>query len=445
MRAVGRRDFTACLGIEIAREASIVYLVSCLLRRGSYGGVVEIDRELSRVNLTFSAEQDALRETVRRLLAETSPSEEARKWAASDSGYDLALWRQMAQLGLQGIAASESFGGSDGGPVELGIVLEEMGRVLLPSPFFATVALAGQAIALSEDGAAKAAWLSRIADGTMTATLAVSEERGGFALDCVTTSAIEDRDGWLISGTKMFVVDADSADLVLVIAGTDSGPGLFAVEGDAPRTTRSRMDALDLTRRLGRIDFDETPARRVGPSGDVAAHLQRVLDLAVVALAHEQVGGADACLQSAVSYAKTRTQFNRPIGSFQAIKHKCADVLVEVEAARSAAYSAAWDAADGGSELGLAAAVAGSYCSEVYTHAAKENIQVHGGIGYTWEHDAHLHLRRAKSSELLFGTPVRHRTRVADLAGIGKGEGARESRSDQRDRRASSLQEARAQ
>ena len=371
------------------------------------------------MNLTLSEEQEELRASVRRFLVEKASSDVLRHWMESEDGFDPALWTQMAgQLGLQGIAVPEEFGGAGYGPVELGIVLEELGRSLLPAPFFATVALAGQALVASGDRAAQARWLPGIADGTLTATLALSEEHGGAALDAVTTRATSDGSGWTLTGTKMFVVDGASADLVLVVARADDGLGLFAVEAGAAGMTRTRLDALDLTRRLGRVELDGTPAERVGPAGDGTEFLQRALDLGVVALAHEQVGGAAACLDSAVEYAKIRVQFDRPIGSFQAIKHKCADLLVEVEGARSAAYSAAWTAAEDIGELPVAAALAGSYCSEANTHAAKENIQIHGGIGYTWEHDAHLYLKRAKSSELLFGAPVRHRARLADLIGI---------------------------
>ncbi|SHN39970.1 acyl-CoA dehydrogenase family protein [Cryptosporangium aurantiacum] len=371
------------------------------------------------MNLTFSEEQEELRASVRRFLTDKAPSEAVRRWSESDLGHDEALWQQMAgQLGLQGIAVPEEHGGAGFGPVELGIVLEEMGRALLPSPFFATVALAGQALTASGDREAQARWLPAIAEGTLTATVAVSEERGGTSLDAVATTATPDGSAWTLTGTKMFVVDGDSAGLLLVVARADDGLGLFTVEGTAGGVTRTRLDALDLTRRLGRVELDGTPAVRVGPAGDATEFLRRMLDLAVVAQAHEQVGGAAACLDAAVEYAKIRVQFNRPIGSFQAIKHKCADLLLEVEAARSAAYSAAWNAAEDPAELPVSATVAGSYCAEAYTHAAKENIQIHGGIGYTWEHDAHLHLRRAKSSEALFGSPRQHRSRLADLVGI---------------------------
>ncbi|GAB2964075.1 acyl-CoA/acyl-ACP dehydrogenase [Amycolatopsis acidiphila] len=358
----------------------------------------------------FTAEQDDLRASVRAFLADKAPSAAVRRWMDSDEGYDRAVWRQLAdQLGLPGLAIPESYGGAGGSAVELGIVLEEMGRTLLPGPYFATVALATQALLASEDEDAKARWLPRIADGSLTATLAVGEDGGSWNLDDVRTTAVADSDAWRVSGAKMFVVDGDSAGLVLVIARADDGLGLFAVEGG----TRIRLTALDPTRRLARVELDDVPAVRIVSTMD---GLRRALDLAVVALAAEQVGGAQACLDAAVEYAKIRVQFNRPIGSFQAIKHKCANMLLELEAARSAVYHAA--AVAGTDELAVAAAVAGSYCAEAYTHIAKENIQIHGGIGYTWEHDAQLYLKRAKASELLFGAPAWHRARLADLVGI---------------------------
>jgi alkylation response protein AidB-like acyl-CoA dehydrogenase len=371
------------------------------------------------VTLTFTEEQEELRASVRRFLTDKSPSAAVRGCMESEEAHDPAVWRQMAgQLGLHGLAVPEEYGGAGGGPVELGIVLEEMGRALLPSPFFATVALAGQALTAADDDA-KSRWLPGIADGSLTATVAVSEESGSWRLeDTGTTATTTAAGGWTVSGTKMFVVDGQSADLLLVVASTDAGPGLFAVEGDAAGVTRARLDALDLTRRLGRVDLDGAAAVRVGPEGDATEFLRKVLDLAVVALAAEQVGGAQACLDTAVEYAKIRVQFDRPIGSFQAIKHKCADMLLKVEAARSATYHAASMAAEDSAELPVAAALAAAYCSEAYTHAAKENVQIHGGIGYTWEHDAHLYLKRAKSSELLFGAPAAHRARLADLVGI---------------------------
>ena len=367
----------------------------------------------------FTVEQDELRATVRRFLADKSPTAQVRYWIDTADGYDPQLWHRMAtELGLHGLALPERFGGSGGGPVELGIVLEEMGRALLPSPYFAAVALAGQALLASNDDAAQERWLPGIADGSVIATLALAEESGSWRLEDVATVAAPGPAGWTLSGTKMFVIDGHRADLLLVVARTESGAGLFAVTADAAGLTRSPIETFDATRRLARIDLDRTPAQRVGPDGDATHYLREVLDLAVTALAAEQVGATQACLDAAVEYAKIRVQFDRPIGSFQAIKHKCADLLLDLEAARSAAYHAAAVAAGEPSELPAAAALAASWCSAAFTRAAKENIQIHGGIGYTWEHDAHLYLKRAKASEHLFGAPALHRSRLAELVGI---------------------------
>ncbi|MFK0284858.1 acyl-CoA dehydrogenase family protein [Streptomyces sp. NPDC090499] len=375
---------------------------------------------------TFTEEHEQLRATLRRFLADKAPSEAVRRSMESTDGHDPALWRRMAdELGLLGLALPEEYGGLGGGPVELGLVLEELGRALLPSPYFATVALAGQALVVSGDERAKARWLPAIADGSLTGTLAWAEESGSWHVEDVRAEAVPDRGGTRdrVSGTKMFVVDGRSADLVLVVARTTTGPRLFAVEGTAPGVTRTRLETLDPTRRLARIDLDGAPAQAVGPEdADAAAgYLRRVTDLAAVALAAEQAGGAQACLDAAVAYARVRVQFGRPVGSFQAVKHKCADTLVKVEAARSAAYHALSVAAADPPEWrerAAAAAVAAVCCADAYTHAAKENIQIHGGIGCTWEHDAHLHLRRAKSSEQLLGSPAAHRRRLAGLVGI---------------------------
>ncbi|MGW1617647.1 acyl-CoA dehydrogenase family protein [Streptomyces sp. NPDC002172] len=381
------------------------------------------------MSATFTEEHEQLRATLRRFLADKAPSEAVRRSMESADGHDPVLWRRMAgELGLLGLALPEEYGGFGGGPVELGLVLEELGRALLPSPYFATVALAGQALAVSGDETAKARWLPGIVDGSLTGTLALAEENGSWHVADVRAEAVPDGrgPGDRVSGTKMFVVDGHSADLVLTVARSAAGPRLFAVEGTAPGVTRTRLETLDPTRRLARIDLDGAPALPVGPAAaDAAAYLRRVTDLAVVALAAEQAGGAQACLDAAVAYAKVRVQFGRPIGSFQAVKHKCADMLLKVEAARSAAYHALSAAADlprpgepSESPLSTAAAVAAVCCADAYTHAAKENIQIHGGIGYTWEHDAHLHLKRAKSSEQLLGSPATHRRRLAGLVGI---------------------------
>jgi alkylation response protein AidB-like acyl-CoA dehydrogenase len=297
--------------------------------------------------------------------------------------------------------------------------MEEMGRVLLVAPYFSTIVLAGQTLTTFDDDTANATWLPRIADGSLTATLALAEESGSWELDSVEATAQTDGAGYALSGVKMFVPDGDSADLLLVVARVCGELGLFAVDGSARGVQRRRLEALDLTRPLARIEFAAAPAERILPrSGSATTALRHALDLAIVGLAAEQVGGAQRCLDMAVDYAKVRVQFGRPIGSFQAIKHKCADMLLKVEFARSAAYYAGSALADEEVDADIAAALAGAYCSDAYSSVAKANIQVHGGIGFTWEHDSHLYLKRAKSSELLFGTPADERERIADLVGI---------------------------
>ncbi|HEX9041920.1 MAG TPA: acyl-CoA dehydrogenase family protein [Trebonia sp.] len=372
----------------------------------------------------MSAEHDELRQVVREFLTQRSPSHEVRRLMDAGESRDEQVWALLAgQLGLTGIAVPERFGGAGYGPVELGIVLEEMGGALLVAPYFATVAMAGQVLAASGDEAAMARWLPGIADGSLTATVAVAEDAGSWDLAGITASAQPASaqpagDGWAVTGTKLFVVDGHTAGLLLVVANAPDGPGLFAVERGAAGLETARLDALDLTRALASVTLRATPAVRVAAGQDTADWLQPAFDLVLAALAAEQVGGAARCLDLAVSYAKVREQFGRPIGSFQAIKHKCANLLLEVECGRSAVYHASEALAGGEPDAPLAANLAYAYCSRAFTDAAKECIQIHGGIGYTWEHDAHLYLRRAKSSELLFGPPARSRVRLAELAGI---------------------------
>jgi alkylation response protein AidB-like acyl-CoA dehydrogenase len=370
------------------------------------------------VNFTFTSEQEELRASLRRFLTDKSPSTEVRRLMETDEGYDPLVWKQMAsQLGLQGLAIPESYGGSGFGPVELGIVFEEMGRALLAAPFFSSIGLAAQLLLALDDDGAMQKWLPGLADGSLLAAVAVTEDSGDWDLAAVRTSATPAGDGWELTGAKMFVVDGAYAELLLVVARSDDGLGVFAVEGDAAGLTRAPLATLDATRKLARLDLANVAARRVG-SGEATVAISHGLDLGLTALAAEQAGGAARCLEMAVEYSKIRVQFGRPIGSFQAIKHKCADMLLETESAKSAAYYAQWSAAEGSDEFPVAAALAKAYCSDAFFHVASENIQIHGGIGYTWEHDAQLYFRRAKSSQLLFGDPKFHRHRLADLVGI---------------------------
>jgi alkylation response protein AidB-like acyl-CoA dehydrogenase len=371
------------------------------------------------VSFVFNEEQEELRRTVRAFLEQKSPETEVRRLMETERGYDEAVWRQMGgQLGLQGLAIPEEFGGSGYGFAELGVVLEEMGRRLVCAPFFSSAVLAASALLHSGDDAAKKQWLPAIATGDVIATLALAEDTGRWDEDGVTTRAVAAGDGWSLTGTKSFVIDGHVAGLLLVAARTDAGVSLFAVREDAPGVTRTPLTTLDLTRRQARIELAATPATLVGDDGGAWPVLRRVLDLAATGLAAEQIGGAQLVLEMATAYAKERVQFGRPIGSFQAIKHKCANMLMAVEIAKSGAYHAIWSAAELDDALPEAAAIAKVCCSEAYLQVAADNIQVHGGMGYTYEHPAHLYFRRAKSTALLFGDPAYWREAIATQIGV---------------------------
>jgi alkylation response protein AidB-like acyl-CoA dehydrogenase len=265
----------------------------------------------------------------------------------------------------------------------------------------------------SGDEAAMKQWLPGIAAGETVATVALAEGTGRWDSDGIEATARATSDGWALSGVKSFVLDGAIADLVLVPARTESGVSLFAVRGDAPGLARVPLTTLDPTRKQARIELTDTPATLVGAEGAAAEVLDQVIELAAVGLAAEEVGGADRVLEMAAGYAKDRVQFGRPIGSFQAIKHKCANMLMAVETARSAASHAVGCVAEQSDELAEAAALAKSYCSDAFLQVSADNIQVHGGMGYTWEHPAHLYFRRAKSSTLLFGDRSFWRARLA--------------------------------
>jgi alkylation response protein AidB-like acyl-CoA dehydrogenase len=376
------------------------------------------------VNFAFSDEQEELRRIVRQFLEAKSPESEVRRLMDTSEGYDPAVWAQMAnELGLQALIVPEEFGGQGFTYVELAVVLEEMGRALLCAPFFATVVLATNSLLRSGDEAAKKELLPGIASGETIATLAFTEPNGRWDAQGIQATARRDGNDWRIDGTKMFVIDGHTANLIIVAARSGDGDGsqgisLFNVDASADGLKRTALSTMDQTRKQAKLEFSNVPATLIGAEGQGWDVLARVLDLAAVGLAAEQVGGAQFVLDMSVQYAKDRVQFGRPIGSFQAIKHKCADMLVEVESAKSAAYYAAWCAAELNDELPEVACLAKAYCSEAYFHASAENIQIHGGIGFTWEHPAHLYFKRAKSSELLFGDPTYHRELLAQRLGI---------------------------
>ncbi|MCP4004362.1 MAG: acyl-CoA/acyl-ACP dehydrogenase [bacterium] len=369
------------------------------------------------LELGFTDEQEQLRELVRSFLAANSSEEDVRALMQTEEGFDEKVWSQMAEeLGLPGLLIPEQFGGAGLTAVEVGIVLEEMGRTLYCGPFLSTAVMAASALVESGDSAAQAELLPDIATGQTRMTLAFAEQgQPGFDPETLACDALDDGDGVLLNGVKDSVVDGATADSILVIARGRDGLGLFHVDGAATGLERTPVPTLDPTRKLARLHFSKTPARPI--AADFAA-IESTLERIVVAMACEQVGGAQHCLDMAVEYAQERIQFGRPIGSFQAIKHKCADLLIGVEAAKSAARYAAACAAHRPDERAVAASMAKAYCSDVYTRAAEENLQIHGGIGFTWEHSCHLYLKRARSSQLLFGDPLHHREHLASLVGI---------------------------
>jgi len=372
------------------------------------------------MEVSFTSEHEELRQTVRKFMQKESTEQTVRKLMETERGYDARTWERMAsELSLIGLAVPEKFGGAGYTAIELGIVMEEMGRELFCGPYLSTAVLATSALLRCADDAAKAKLLPRIASGKTIATLALAEESGRYDVDAIAMRATRDGANWRLEGVKNYVLDGHIAEVVLVAARTDTGLALFQVEGSAPNFARASLPTLDLTRKLARLTFNGTPASLVSGNIDVSPALEHVLAVGSAMLAVEQVGGSQRCLEMSTEYAKTRLQFGRPIGSFQAIKHKCADMLVETEFARSAAYHAVFCAAGSDeNELKAASHMARSYCSEAYFHAAAENIQIHGGMGFTWEHPAHLYFKRARASSILFGDPIEHRQKLGALLNL---------------------------
>jgi alkylation response protein AidB-like acyl-CoA dehydrogenase len=369
--------------------------------------------------LGVTAEQDELRAAVRKFMADRVPIAAVRQLMDATDGGDPAVWETAAQqLGLQGIAIPEEYGGAGFSFAEQAIVLEELGAALYGGPYLASAVLAANALLASGDEAAKKAYLPGIAAGELIATLAFTEEDGSWEIGATRLTAAPADGGWRLDGRKSFVLDGHTAGLILVAARTEAGLSLFAVQSDASGLGRTALPTLDQTRKLARLDFDGVPGMLVGADGAAEAVLSRTLDIAAIAQAAEQLGGAQRTLDMAVEYAKVRHQFGRPIGSFQAIKHRCADLLLEVESLRSAVQYAAAAVAEDSTEVPVVAALVKAYASDVYFHVAAENIQIHGGIGFTWEHDAHLYFKRAKASELFLGDATLHRERLATRIGL---------------------------
>jgi acyl-CoA dehydrogenase len=354
------------------------------------------------MNFDFSHDQKVLRDQARKFLAEHASSARVRRVLDTDAPYDAELWQGMGEMGWMGTAIPETYGGAGFGYLELCVVAEELGRSLAPTPFSSTIYLAAEALLLAGSESQKKRWLPRIAQGQAIGCLAFAEGPHVATADRMTTRAV----GGRVSGVKVPVPDGDVANFAVVAARTgEGGHGLFLVDLAGPGVTRTPVSTVDPTRSHARIALTDAPGEPLdGAAGEGSTLLDRLLDRAAVLVAFEQVGGAQAALDMAREYALGRFAFGRQIASFQAVKHKLADMYVSVELARSNVYYGAWALSKDVPELPVAAAAARVAASEAYFHAAKENIQTHGGMGFTWEFDCHLHYRRAKLTGLMLGS-----------------------------------------
>jgi alkylation response protein AidB-like acyl-CoA dehydrogenase len=357
------------------------------------------------MNFDFSDDQKQLRDQARRFLTEQSPPRAVRAVLEGGAPYDRALWKGLAEMGFLGVAIPEAFGGAGAGHLELCVIAEEIGRVAAPVPFASTVYLAAEAIMLAGNDAQKAAWLPRIAAGEAIGALALFEGAGNPAPRAIKAVASND----MISGVKLPVADGAIADVAIVAArtattGRDSDIALFLVDLNGPGVARRALSTIDQAHGHAEIVFDNCKAEPLGPAGEGWSLLTRVLDRAAVLTAFEQLGGADRTLEMGRDYALDRVAFGRPIGSFQAVKHMLADMYVAATLARSNCYYGAWALSTAAAELPQAAATARVSATQAFQHCAKNNIQVHGGMGFTWEADCHLYYRRANALALSLGS-----------------------------------------
>jgi alkylation response protein AidB-like acyl-CoA dehydrogenase len=371
------------------------------------------------VDFAFSEEQEMLRSSTRDFLAKQCSSKVVRKLMEAPEPYDDGLWRKIADLGWTALGIPEQYGGV-GTFLDLIVVLEEAGRALLPGPFFATMGLAVPALIEAGTEAQKKEVLSAIAQGSARATLAFTEPSGGWDAGSVTLSAKPSGGGWQLDGVKLFVPDAEAADYIVVAARTrgegEDGISLFLVKGRPAGMTVTPLKTLDMTRRWSEVRFDGVKLAAdslMGPADKAWPNLKRALDWATAAICAEMIGGTQKVLETSTEYAKTRHQFGKPIGIYQAVSHKLADMLVLSESGRSATYYAAWAVEADAADRSLASSMAKAYVSDAYRKVAGDGIQVHGGIGFTWEHDMHLYFKRAKSSEVTLGDATYHRELVA--------------------------------
>ncbi|HTQ85010.1 MAG TPA: acyl-CoA dehydrogenase family protein [Candidatus Solibacter sp.] len=351
----------------------------------------------------LSESQQMLKDNARKFFSGECPMDQVRRLMETDTAFDGVLWAKMAEQGYTGIIFPEEYGGVGLGKVELILFMEEAGRALLPGPFFSTVALAGVVLDALGTTEQKKKYLAPICRGEARSTLAMLEASASWDPADVRIAAVNGK----LTGEKLFVPDAAAADTILVVARN----GVFLVDAKAPGITISPMSGMDLARKLYAVQFKDTPAEKLGET----AGLSKALDVATAALVAEMVGGMQRVLDLTVEYAKMRKQFGKPIGMFQAVQHQCADMYLETENSRSAAYYAAWALEEHAPDAAVAVSIAKVYASDAGRTVGNRGIQVHGGMGFTWENDVHLYYRRAKASETMFGDATFHRERIARM------------------------------
>jgi alkylation response protein AidB-like acyl-CoA dehydrogenase len=382
------------------------------------------------LEFAFTEEQKMIRDIAQAFLAEVSTSDAIRNAMETEEGFDEKVWLRICEeMCWQAIHIPEEYGGMGLGYVELVVLLEQMGQRLLCSPFFSTVCLGANALISSGTKAQKNKYLSQICEGRLTATLAYTSSNGRWDAYAVQTIAAHQGDDYLLSGTYRYVLDGHTADLLIVAARIEGSKGeqgisLFAVEADTPGITRTWLPTMDQTRKQAEIVMENVVISHANLMGEYAnawPHLNKIIQLATIAAAAEQVGGSQQMLDLTVAYTKERVQFGRPVAGFQAVKHQAADMMKRTEVSRSAIYYAACIAeeamTDGllANELSEAASVAKSYCSDSYFKNTGDAIQLHGGVGFTWEYDVHLYFKRAKSSEIFLGNAAYHREQIARI------------------------------
>jgi len=364
------------------------------------------------VNFSFSDDQVLLKNSVRAALEEHCKSAHVRAMAEDGKGYSDELWGEMGKLGWLGLPFPEEHGGAGLGLVELAIVLEEMGRAAYPGPFFSTVVLGGLGLMLGGSAEQKDKWLPAIASGRARMTAALLEEHLDWDPASTTASATKSGSGWILSGVKRFVPWAHVADVILVPARSAEGLSLFLLDPKSVGVTLSPMKGIDLTNRWSEMRLDKVAVGAeaiMGQPGGAASVLESLLRRAAVCASAEMLGAARRCLDMSVEYVKVREQFGQPIGSFQAIRHRCAEMLLEAENAHAAVYYAAWALTAGAEDAAVASSICKSYVNEAARRVCGDAIQVHGGIGFTWEYDLHLYMKRAKALEPLYGDTEYHR------------------------------------